>query len=211
MFFGIPPLYDLITRAIIIPIVFTIHELSHALTATYLGDSLPGRQGRLTLNPLAHLDPIGTILFLLFGFGWAKPVQVNPYNLRNGPHMGMALVAVVGPISNLILALIAAIPVRLGLIHLSGPQTIGILPSFPYLLSQFIFLNIILFLFNLLPVTPLDGSKILRGFAPREWDGFLGMLDQYGPILLILLLVLPITGILLGGPANFLYSTIVGA
>src|SRR4029077_7148047 len=79
MFFGIPPLYDLITRAIIIPIVFTIHELSHALTATYLGGSLPERQGRLTLNPLAHLDPIGTILFLLFGFGWAKPVQVNPY------------------------------------------------------------------------------------------------------------------------------------
>src|SRR5262245_46814435 len=141
--FGIPPLYILITHIILIPIVFTIHELSHALVATYLGDDLPERQGRLTLNPLAHLEPIGTLLFVVYGFGWAKPVQVNPYRLRTGPQMGMALVAVVGPLSNLVLALIGAIPVRFGLIQLSGPESVGILPTLPFLLSQFIFLNII--------------------------------------------------------------------
>src|SRR3990172_60779 len=116
MLLNLPPIPVLISRLVTLVIAFTIHELAHAWTALQLGDDTPRRLGRLTLNPPAPLDPIGSILLLIAGFGWAKPVQVNPYNLRNGPRMGMAIVAAAGPISNLVLAVLAGIPFRLGLV-----------------------------------------------------------------------------------------------
>jgi Zn-dependent protease len=200
-----------ISRAITLIIAFTFHELAHAITAVQLGDDTPRRMGRVTLNPLAHLDPLGSLLLLFAGFGWAKPVLVNPYNLRTGPNLGMAVVAAAGPFSNLVMAALAAIPLRLDLVpDIGGGQ---VLPTLSGFLGEFIFLNLILMLFNLIPITPLDGSKILRGFAPREWDRPLAMLEQWGPFLLMALVFLggPIMGVLIGEPAFRIYRALVGS
>ncbi|MGH2524096.1 MAG: site-2 protease family protein, partial [Anaerolineales bacterium] len=105
----------LIARIFTLIIAFTFHELAHAVTADQLGDDTPRLMGRLTLNPLAHLDPLGSLLLVVAGFGWAKPVPVNPYRLRPGPQMGMAIVAAAGPFANLLMAILAAIPFRFGL------------------------------------------------------------------------------------------------
>lgn len=202
----------LIARILTLVIAFTIHELAHAWTAVELGDDTPRRMGRLTLNPLVHLDPIGSLLLIFAGFGWAKPVLTNPYNFRNGPRLGMAIVAAAGPFSNLIMALIAAIPFRLGLLNTDN----RLLFWLAFFLDQFIFLNLILMLFNLLPIVPLDGSKVLRGFAPREWDSWLNPLEQWGPFILLGLIFLgsfgrfSLIGTIIVPPANFLYHTLIG-
>jgi Zn-dependent protease len=202
----------LVARIFTLIIAFTIHELAHAWTAVELGDDTPRRMGRLTLNPLAHLDPLGSLMLIFAGFGWAKPVMTNPYNLRNGPRLGMAIVAAAGPFSNLAMALIAAIPFRLGLLNTDN----RLLFWLAFFLDQFIFLNIILMLFNLLPIGPLDGSKVLRGFAPGEWDRWLTPLEQWGPFILMALVFLgsfgrfSLLGLIIGPPANFLYHAIVG-
>src|SRR5712692_415509 len=147
---------DFLRILLVILISIDIHEFSHALTATWLGDDLPRYQGRLTLNPLAHLDPVGTMMIVIsslsgFGFGWGRPVQVNPVRLRYGPAVGMGLVAIAGPISNLVLATVAALGYHLtNLLRLSS-QT-----SFQFFLT-FILINIGLALFNLIPIFPLDG------------------------------------------------------
>jgi len=203
---------EIISRILTLLIAFTLHELSHAVTAVQLGDDTPQRMGRLTLNPLAHLDPIGSLLLIFAGFGWAKPVQINPYNLRTNPHVGMAIVAAAGPISNFVMALIAAIPFRLGLLSPFGAGPVGILPSPSGFLLDFIEINLLLMLFNLIPIAPLDGSKILAGFAPREWDGLLATLEQWGPFLLLALVFLGqgLLGLILGPPINFLLRAIVG-
>lgn len=203
----------LVSRILTLLIAFTFHELAHAWSAVQLGDDTPERMGRLTLNPLAHLDPIGSLLLIVAGFGWAKPVQVNPYNLRNGPQLGMAIVAAAGPFANLVMALLAALPFRLGLVSLSAQGSIsGLLPTPASFLIDFIFLNLVLMLFNLIPIAPLDGSKILRGFAPRELDRTLASLEPWGPFLLMALVFLGggLIGVIIGGPADFLLRKIVG-
>ena len=168
--------------------------------------------GRLTLNPLAHLDFLGSLLLIVAGFGWAKPVQINPYNLRTGPRLGMAVVAAAGPFSNLIMALIAAIPFRLGVLSPFGSTGGPLFPSFTGFLIDFISINLLLMLFNLIPITPLDGSKILAGFAPREWDGVLATLEQWGPFLLLALVFLGqgVLAVIIGPPLNFMLRAIVG-
>jgi Zn-dependent protease len=203
---------EVISRIITLLIAFTLHELAHAVTAVQLGDDTPRRMGRLTLNPLAHLDPIGSLLLIFAGFGWAKPVQINPYNLRMNPHVGMAVVAAAGPISNFLMALIAAIPFRLGLLSPFAASAGPILPSPAGFLLDFIEINLLLMLFNLIPIAPLDGSKILAGFAPREWDGLLATLEQWGPFLLLALVFLGqgLLGLILGPPITFLLRAIVG-
>lgn len=202
----------LISRILTLLIAFTIHELSHAVTAGQLGDDTPRRMGRVTLNPLAHLDPIGSLLLIFAGFGWAKPVQVNPYNLRYGPHLGMAIVAAAGPISNFIMALIAAIPFRFGLLSPFASAGGPIFPSFSGFLLDFITINLVLMLFNLIPIAPLDGSKILAGFAPREWDGLLATLEQWGPFLLLALVFLGggLLSAVISSPLTFMLRAIVG-
>jgi len=216
MLFLSPP--DLISHALTLIIAITIHEFSHAIAADRLGDPTPRRDGRITLNPLMHLDPIGSILMIIGGFGWGRPVAVNPYNLRAPSRLSFALVAAAGPFSNLVLALVAAIPLRLGVFaHWDIPAIAGITPSLSDFIKIFILLNIGLMLFNLIPIVPLDGSKILSGVLPPAWADALARIEPYGPMILLLLLVsgrfLPfdILGTLIGPPQNSLYQLLVGS
>jgi Zn-dependent protease len=185
----------------------SIHEFSHAWAAYELGDPTARNQGRLTLNPLVHFDPIGAlmILFMAFagwGLGWGKPVPVNPYNLRGNPRVGMGLTSAAGPFSNLVLATVFAIPLRLGW-------------DMPDLLIGFLWVmvltNVGLAIFNLIPLPPLDGFGVAQGLLSTfrtqwayEWGNRLDRLAPYGPVLLLALLSLgwfspvnPLTSILL--------------
>jgi len=199
-------------------IAIDVHEFAHAWMANELGDSTARYYGRLSLNPLVHLDPMGTVMMLFsvfygFGIGWGKPVPVDPRYLRKGPRVGMGLVAAAGPLSNLVLAAILAVPIRLGL-----PP--GLLRS---LLLTVISVNIGIALFNLLPLPPLDGASILQGilstirapWAYRVSDALDGIGAQGYMIFVLLILVdqiLPISilGLILGVPYSLLYRLVVG-
>jgi Zn-dependent protease len=158
------------------------------VTADRLGDPTARQMGRITLNPVAHLDPFGTIMLLVAGFGWAKPVPVNPYRLRGNPQTSFALVAAAGPISNVMMAALAAIVIRAGLVE---PQfaTSGNLPSLGFLLFEFVWINLILAFFNLIPVPPLDGYRILSGLLPPDLAFRIRPLEQYGFMLLMVLVI----------------------
>ena len=158
-------------------IALSIHEWAHAIVATKLGDPTPGEHGRLTVNPIAHLDPLGALLFLAVGFGWAKPVPVNPLYFRH-PRRDTCLVAAAGPASNLVLAFIALAGLAMlgqgaelsamGL--LETPARGQVLTAFVLqLLASSLFINLGLMAFNLLPIAPLDGSKVLQAFIPRRF------------------------------------------
>ncbi len=163
-------------------VAVTIHEFAHAWMADKLGDPTPRLNERLTLNPLKHLDPIGTIALLIARIGWGKPVPIDPYNLQN-PRRDAALISLAGPASNLILSLLLA------LISKFLPYTI--LATF---LLPMITLNVALGIFNLLPIPPLDGAKILTGFLPVKWGVKLEEeLSQYG-IFLLIVLIFPFFG-----------------
>jgi Zn-dependent protease len=185
----------LISRIITLLLAFTFHEFAHAAVATLLGDSTPKIHGRLTLNPLAHLDVMGTITLLFAGFGWAKPVPVNPYYVQRKTKAGMMLVSLAGPTTNLLLGALAAIPLRFGWVPLTtgtGP----ILPSWGDFLLEFLFINLSLFLFNLIPLAPLDGEKVITFFLPDHWVGFYDRIRPFSPlILLAILFVLPMFGL----------------
>jgi Zn-dependent protease len=201
MDFDIP---TLIARMVTLLIAFTIHELAHALSADYLGDDTPRRMGRISLNPIVHLDPIGTLVLLVAGFGWAKPVMVNPYQMRGDPRRNMAIVAVAGPVSNIFMAILASIPFRLGLLDFTFYSGGGTLPSLDFVMTLFLWINIILAVFNMIPVGPLDGLKVLRGVLPREMSGFLDPLEQYGMMLLLAaIFLLPMFGFDLFGLVLF--------
>lgn len=183
-----------IARVIVLLVAFTVHELAHAITADRMGDPTPRRMGRITLNPLAHLDPIGSIMLVIAGFGWAKPVMVQPANLRGNPRTSMAIVAAAGPLSNLALAFLFALPVRFGFVELS--QATGVIPTVGALFFEFIFINLLLLFFNLIPIPPLDGYKILTGVLPPEMSFRLRPLEQYGFLILIVaVFLLPSIGI----------------
>lgn len=163
-----------------------VHEFSHALAADHLGDPTPRLNGRLTLNPLAHLDPLGTLMLILFRFGWGKPVPIDPFNLQN-PRRDAAVISLAGPASNLLLAAFLSLIIRLAHL-LTG--SFGFIAEM--VLTPFIILNVALAVFNLIPIHPLDGGKILVGLLPQKQaypvDEFL---NQYG-LILIILLVFPI-------------------
>ena len=176
-------------------LAFTFHEFAHAAVATLLGDTTAKVNGRLTLNPLAHLDPIGTITLLFAGFGWAKPVPVNPYAVQRKTKAGMMLVSIAGPLTNLLLAVLAAIPLRFGWVPLIASRSRAILPTFGEFLLEFLFINLSLFLFNLIPLAPLDGEKVISFFLPNRWVEAMDRIKPYSPfILLIILFVLPMVG-----------------
>lgn len=207
-------LASFLTRAVILLIAFPVHEFAHAWTATQLGDDTPRLNGRLTLNPLAHLDPIGSLLLLVSGFGWAKPVPVNPYALRRNSSAGMMLVSIAGPLSNLVLALLAAVPFRAGLVTpYTGAQTS--LPGLSQFLLEFIFINLILLLFNLIPVFPLDGEKVAEYFLPPGGQAILERIRPYGPMILLALIFLgslgslDLFGRLIGTPALRILNLLV--
>jgi Zn-dependent protease len=207
---------ELIVNVITLFIALPLHELGHAWTAVQLGDDSPRYMGRLTLNPLAHLDPLGSLMMVVAGFGWAKPVMVQPYRLRYGPRLGMMLVAAAGPFTNFVLALLAAIPFRLGLLQPTGANPNPFLPSLEFFLTTFLILNLYLMLFNLIPLGPLDGLKVLRGLAPPDWERVLMPLEQYGAFILLALIMLgrfggnSLLGLILNPPMLFLLRTILG-
>ncbi|MBI4498332.1 MAG: site-2 protease family protein [Chloroflexi bacterium] len=160
-------------------LAITIHEFSHALLAHRLGDHTAHRLGRLTLNPLAHLDPVGTVLLLLVGFGWGRPVPVNAYALKGNPKTSMALVALAGPLSNFLLAAALALPLR----------NAYALPEYlEEVLFRVFFFNLLLGVFNLLPVAPLDGFKVALGLLPRQTAYSFARLEPYGPGILMIVI-----------------------
>lgn len=163
----------------------TVHELAHGLVADRLGDPTARLQGRLTLNPLPHIDPLGAIAFVLAGFGWAKPVPVNAYNLRH-PRRDMALIAAAGPLSNFVLAFLGLVAWHL-LPGLGGPAFV-LTPVDGILRYVFLF-NLGLAIFNLIPLPPLDGGHFLPYFLPRASWSTLHTLEQYGPMILLLLVM----------------------
>lgn len=168
----------LLAWGVAVVIGLTVHELSHGLVANWLGDDTAKRQGRLTLNPIAHMDPIGTVLIFLVGFGWAKPVQVNHLNLRVGARRGMALVGAAGPLSNLVAALIFS----QGLLFVQG----SVVTLFLYVVT----VNIMLAMFNLIPLPPLDGFHVALGVLPEDLANSLSRIQVYGLVMLIGLLAL---------------------
>jgi Zn-dependent protease len=176
----------LIAVGLILLVALPFHEFSHALAAYRLGDGTAKLLGRLTLNPLAHLEPIGAILILLVGFGWAKPTPYNPYNLRGG-HYGEAIVSVAGPLSNLVLAAAAALPFRYILATDMDVPFVVL-----EILHFFVYINVLLAIFNLIPLPPLDGSKVLYAILDRETAFRVRpVLEQYGPMILLALIFLP--------------------
>jgi len=194
MFFNLS-LPTLISRVITLLLAFTFHEFAHAATATALGDPTPRYHGRLTLNPLAHLDVMGTLTLLVAGFGWAKPVPVDPYALRRKTPAGLMLVSLAGPATNLLLGVLAALPLRFGWIPLR-PTTSAFLPTWGSFFLEFLTINLALFLFNLIPLAPLDGEKVITFFLPDHWVDVYDRIRPYSPfILLAILFVLPMFGI----------------
>ncbi len=176
----------LILVAVALLVALTVHEFSHALVANGLGDDTARRLGRLSLNPLRHLDPAGTVLFLLAGFGWAKPVPVNLNSLPRG-RLDMALVAVAGPISNVMVTFLVAIPIRSGLVQWTFMLD---------LLNVTIIFNLIVAAINLIPIFPLDGSKVVLGIVPRQLATTLSRVETYGPVILILVIIVDyVTGL----------------
>jgi Zn-dependent protease len=182
------PISQTIAFAIGLVVAFSVHEFAHAWAALQLGDPTAKNAGRLTLDPRRHLDVLGSLMVLAVGFGWAKPVPVNPDYLRNGPKEGMAMVAAAGPLSNLALAIIAAVVLNLGLIEANYASSV--LPSPQQLLATFVWLNVALFVFNLLPIAPLDGSRIVAGFLPYPASEAFRKLEPIGPVILLLLVFL---------------------
>jgi Zn-dependent protease len=170
--------------AVIAAIAF--HEFSHAAVATLQGDNTARSQGRLTLNPITHLDPLGSIAIVLAGFGWGRPVPVTPSNLRNR-RFGGIMVGLAGPVSNFALALAAVVAVRLA--YPFADTTFDV-PFSLRLLSMLVTMNVILGVFNLLPIPPLDGSSLLSLVLPPSRQGVLRFLDQYGIFLILGLLIL---------------------
>ena len=169
-------------------LALTFHEFSHAYVAHRYGDDTAERSGRLTMNPLRHLDPLGTIMIFLVHFGWAKPVPVNPFNLKN-PRKNMLWISAAGPISNMILALISGLIFRL----FSGFAVAPAGDTLPGVLVLMVFLsmkiNLALAIFNILPISPLDGSKILYGLLPPGFGKLIFALERYGPFILIGLII----------------------
>lgn len=205
----------LITRIVTLLIAFTFHEFAHAAAATALGDTTPKIHGRLTLNPLAHLDLMGTLTLLFAGFGWAKPVPVNPYAVNRKTKAGMMLVSLAGPVTNLLLAVLAAVPLRFGWVLLIS-STSEFLPSWGEFLLEFLYINLSLFLFNLIPLAPLDGEKIITFFLPEHWVEVYDRIRPYSPfILIVIIVILPLLGLdiidlIIGEPAMNLTLFLIG-
>jgi Zn-dependent protease len=219
------PLIGLLTLGIVLAALLaslTFHEFSHALVALALGDQGQRKAGRLSLNPLRHLDPVGTLLILFLGFGWAKPVQTDPTHLKPSPTVGMALVGAAGPLSNLLLAVVVAVLIRTTRLPLYA------LPSTPFGLSVqsilgtaaywLILFNVGLAVFNAIPVPPLDGSWVARLLLPRRWrEGRVyAQIAQWGLIIFAIMVGLTmftplnVIGLIIGQPIQLLQRLIVG-
>lgn len=211
--FDIP---TIISRILILIIAFSVHEFSHAKVADMFGDNTPRANGRLTLNPLRHLDPMGSLMLLFAGFGWARPVPVNPYALGRAAPSAMMWVSLAGPASNFLLAIFGAVVLRAGIL----PATLGgaesLLPTPQGFMLEFVWINLALMLFNLIPLAPLDGEKIAAYFAPPSIARVLETISPYGPVILLALVFigprfgLNFFGIVIGEPLRNLFYLLVG-
>ena len=178
---------SMVATLLAVLLAITCHETAHGYVAYRLGDPTAKNQGRLTLNPLAHLDLVGTLMMLIAGFGWAKPVPVNPFYFKGDRTKGMMLVSIAGPLTNLVLCFLAYF------IYVAG-NGFGQIPFLSAFLGQFLTLNVYLAVFNLIPIPPLDGSKILAGFLPKSTAyKYLNTVEQYGFLILMVLIIFNIT------------------
>lgn len=197
--------WSILTDALIsvIPALFciTFHELSHGFVAYKLGDDTAKRQGRLTLNPIKHIDIIGLICMAFMGFGWAKPVPVDMRNFKN-PRSGMAIVALAGPISNILLAVVVLI---ISFFFVPTAYT-GVIWNIWLILQRFAILSISLAIFNIIPMPPLDGSKVLFAFLSETTYYKLMRYERYGMIILIVLIWTGVLGTPLGQVVYFIYE-----
>jgi len=199
MILGLFEQYPALAVAIILGFVagITIHEAAHAWSAYMLGDDTAYREGRVTLNPVSHLDVLGTVMLFMVGFGWGKPTPVMLSKLQGG-RLGAVAVAFAGPLSNLLVVLICAV--------------LYLFPQFREDYLQLVivgvsFVNALLFVFNLIPIPPLDGSKILFPFLPRALDGFVAFMNQYGPFILLGLVLLTwLPGV--ASPLNYILAPV---
>jgi len=190
--------------AVALVVGITFHEFSHAFIADQLGDHRPRALGRVSLNPLAHLDPVGAIVFVLAGFGWGKPVPVNVYALRPG-RIGMAWVAAGGPIANVMVALVASVGYRA--MELAGIGGMALDVAF-----WIVLFNLLLAFFNLLPIPPLDGYNVALALLPPRMAFSVQRYAQYGIIVLLLLVFLPNSPLgLLFGAVRWLTAVFIGA
>ncbi len=177
---------EIISLVVSLLIAISVHEWAHAWMANWLGDPTAKEAGRLSLNPFAHLDPWGTLMLLVIGLGWGKPVPINAERLRYGPQKGMALVGLAGPAANFTMAALVAIPLRQHLVPFAPRYIFDLIPiSFGTILSWIVWLSLALALFNLIPFTPLDGSRIFGAFLPRRWFYFLARYERYALILFL--------------------------
>lgn len=211
-------LNDIIQRIAIwaLPVLFaiTVHEVAHGWVARRLGDPTAMMLGRLTLNPIKHIDPIGTIILPIlmmwmsnFVFGWAKPVPVTWENLKH-PKRDMALVALAGPLSNLLMAILWAVIMKIGL-SMQGTADWLALPLL-YMGGAGIYINSILLVLNLLPIPPLDGGRVLSGLLPGPWSYQLNRIEPYGLFILLALIFTGVLGSILGPPIHALQTILYG-
>lgn len=182
------PLEELPYVIVSLLIAFTVHEFSHAYVAYKFGDPTAKNEGRVTLNPISHLDPIGTLLILIAGFGWARPVPVNRFHFKN-PKLAGVLVSFAGPFSNLIVAI-------LGFLIFYGLLAAGVGPDLPFFVEPFfnilINLNVLLFVFNLIPLPPLDGYRIVQDLVSADLRAKMTQYEQYGSLIFLILIITPL-------------------
>jgi len=204
--------YEMLIALPAILIALTFHEYAHGQVADWLGDTTPYYQGRLTINPLPHIDWMGFFMLLLFNFGWAKPVQVNPYNFKNiSIKKGMMLVSLAGPLMNMLLAVAGLIALRFISFDPQVGQYSGTMQDLVRMLVPLVQINIILAVFNLIPVPPLDGSKILAGLLPDSGAQLIYSLEPYGPLVLLLLIFTNLAGKIIWPLYNVVYAFLYGA
>lgn len=194
-------LADLPYVIVVLLIAFTVHEFAHAYVAYKFGDSTAKNQGRLTLNPIEHLDPIGTLLLLIFGFGWARPVPVNRNHFKN-PRLAGVLVSVAGPLSNLLIAIIGYFVFFL---LLSSGVAGAWLPYMNTFINFLVHINILLFVFNLLPIPPLDGYRIIEDLVPTRVRVKMTQFEQYGTLIFLILVITPLSQYTIGP----IFSTLI--
>ncbi len=218
--------FDIISLLIALLVALTFHEASHALVAYALGDPTPKNMGRLSLNPFAHLEPFGALMILVVGLGWGKPVRIDAEKLRPGPKVGMALVAGAGPISNILLATIFGIPLRLHWVSLVSDIRIpldflplgyhAIYVGLGPLLLWIVWLSLALAVFNLIPLNPLDGSRLWEIILPTRWYYQIARVELLGlgVVLAVILadrfLGTNILGRILLPPVGFLWQLLIG-
>lgn len=182
--------------AITLVVAFTMHELAHAYVAYRFGDPTAKNQGRLTLNPLKHLDVFGTILIFVAGFGWARPVPVNRYHFKN-PRLAGICVSIAGPLSNLVLAFLGSF-VYVLLQKFGGEWILRFEPGIDHFFQMFINLNVVLFLFNLLPLPPLDGYRIIEDVVSPGIRAKMTQFEQYGIIIFLIFVITPLGQVVFG-------------